>query len=477
MPLFPRFPWRLSLVAFLSAVVAAPRAAAQEPAAPPAAAEAPAEAEPPAPEPAEPAAGEAVELDADGVAKPAVSEGEAAPEPEQAGAETSGQAEQKAIEPAASTTVPWTERPTRERPAAPEPIDRKGPGRWPQFAFGARLMTGWELETERPSSEQGGEDRTDHGFFLDQARIGLVGRPFKRVKVKLSADLADALRPAGGVDGFSSVPYLRNAYLDLRLHRALRLRAGRFKRPFSRLENRSTSSLPFRGRGLTNGLVVKDAGWGDRALGMMAWGRLREADLAWYLSVSNPDWEADRDSEDQGADLHARLVYSPARWISLGANGGHKVVKRPSGAIESFNALGGDLRVQTGGLYLAAEALTGQLPNEDGGSSAGTASLDEAMKEKLYRPFAFGSTGYASYDIAVSRRITLQPCLSGEYADANVEVSATEAIRAIAGLNLLWSGNIRIMPQVELFRPLGRVSTYNPWNAGERFTLMLKVTT
>jgi len=186
---------------------------------------------------------------------------------------------------------------------------------------------------------------------------------------------------------------------------------------------------------------------------------IRSADLAWYVSLSNPDWEWDRDLESQGVDLLARLVYSPTKWLSLGANGGHKVMKHPAlDETNNYNAVGGDLRVKRGAIYLAAEVLAGQLPDEEGA------------------PFALGITGYGSYDVALSEDYTLQPSVFLEYADANAELLTTEAIRTIAGLNLLWRDSIRLMPQVKLVRPLGRVSELNPWFAGESFYLLLKAT-
>jgi hypothetical protein len=478
MPSFRNIPLLLCVALVLAAIHPVHRARAQEPGAGEPGTEEPVAGEPVAEEPVdgepvaeepvaeepveetetEPPAEPATEPEASLPARPAEEPEEPSPEPKPTSEVRLEQLTVQAAEPAASA-APAVKKTAAEKPAAPQPKEREKPERWPRFEFGARLMTGWELQTERPSGEQRDDDRTDHGFFLDQARIGFRARLHKRILANVSAELADAVRPERGEEGFSGVPYLRNAYLNLRFYKkVLQLRVGRFKRPFSRLENRSTGVLPFRGRGLINGLVVENAQWGDRELGMMLWGRLRAPRLAWYVSLSNPDWQPDEDLENQGADLLARLVYSPAKWLSIGANGGHKVIKSPSGAVESFNAMGGDFRVKTGNVYLAAEALAGQLPDEEG------------------RPFAFGITGYGSYDVALSEDYTLQPAVFLEYADANAELLTTEAIRAIAGLNLLWLDRIRLMPQVELVRPLGRVSEFNPWFAGESFYLLLKVT-
>ena len=331
-------------------------------------------------------------------------------------------------------------------------------GKGPDFRLAARLMTGWELQSERPEPTEAAEESTEQQLFLRQARLKVIARMTEKLVVNLSAELADAVRSktVGGVD--DEMPYLRNAYMNIRIKRAIQIRAGRFKRPFSRLENRSTGSIPFRGRGLSNDLIVKSAGWGDRSIGLMLWGRVREANLTWRAAVSNPDWNSDNDLEDPGVDVIGRLVYSPCDALSIGISGGHKLRERV-GSNERLNtdAVGGDIRFRFGGLYTSLEAMVAQLPDEEG------------------VPFAYGILGYANYHLVLSDDWTLQPTVFGEYADANAEYRQSEAIRAVFGVNLLWKEGLRIMPQVELVRPRG---DHNPWwNAKETYYLMLSADT
>jgi hypothetical protein len=319
-------------------------------------------------------------------------------------------------------------------------------------------MTGFELERVRPAEAQGGRDTTDYGVFLDQARLELQAEA-GMLSAEISADLADAIRPETSAAGFDQPPYLRDAYLNVRFAKAVRLRAGRFKRPYSRLELRSSGKLPIRGRGLSNSVIVEDAQWGDRALALMLWGKLK-GKLTYYVSASNPDWAPDADLEANGVDALARVEWQPSDALSLGINGGHKFRVEPGEDVQA-NAAGIDARLHTGALDLLADAILAQLPAATGAA----ASTD--------KPWAYGLVALGTYDIALGAPWTLQPVLSFEYADADAEVSQTEAVRVVAGLNLLSSDGLRVMPQVELVRPLGTVSAQNPWEAGERYYVML----
>jgi hypothetical protein len=321
-------------------------------------------------------------------------------------------------------------------------------------------MTGFELERVRPSPSQGGPEVTDYGVFLDQARLEL-NLEYDLLQIELSADVADAIRPRTSTGAFDQPPYVRDAFLDLKLHKALRVRAGRFKRPYSRLELRSSGKLPVRGRGLTNDLIVEGAPWGDRALGLMFWGKA-PGKLTWYAAASNPDWAPDGDLEANGVDALARVEWDASDALALGVGGGHKLKVR-AGDDTHANALGVDARLRTGNLFLLVDVLAAELP--DGGAQGTTA--DAAT------PWAYGAVAYASYDLALRSPWVLQPVLLFEYADADADFSNTEAVRAIAGLNLIWNEFLRVMPQVELTRPVGGTSSLHPWPAGETYYLML----
>ncbi|MCP4679359.1 MAG: hypothetical protein GY854_28490 [Deltaproteobacteria bacterium] len=370
---------------------------------------------------------------------------------------------------------------------------------WPKYEFSARVMTGFEVEHEKPKGAQGGSEKTQFGFFLRQARFKVKIYFNKNIRTNLSADLSDALDllDVGYDQSVDKIPFLRNAYLNLKAHNAFQIRAGRFKLPFSRLENRSTGILPFRGRGLSNELLIEDARWGDRAIGAMLWGRIKAADLTWRVSASNLNWGAmvvrektdllpEQAYEQNGAlNAQARLAYDPADWISIGANGGHIWTKYkgedlPSLPDANLNGFGGDVRLRFGDFYLASEAIAGQRRVMEAPYESETGEQITPHRD----PFALGVTAYLNYDISLPRDLVLQPVVFCEYVDSDLDYLKTEAIRVIGGLNLLVGEHLRIMPQVEIVRPL-EVSEgtwdslldrpLNEWKSKETYYLLVAV--
>jgi len=336
-------------------------------------------------------------------------------------------------------------------PATPEPVPQG-----PVMKWEARVMTGFELERERPSEDQNGERVTDYGFFLDQARLSLEAE-WKDLSLDVSGDLADAIRPKTSSAAFNKPPYLRNAYLNYRVHKAFRIRVGRFKRPISGLEMTSSGDLPFRGRGLANGLILEDGQWGDRALGLMLFGRL-PGKLRWYVSATNPSWAPDGDIESNGVDAIARLEWAPADIVELGVSFGHKLEVRAETEYNG-NAASVDAALNVAGLRVALDAVLAQLTTQE--------------TEEVAAPTAYGLVAYATYQIPLGGELALEPVLLGEYADADSEFSNTEAVRAIIGCNLRVAEHLRVMPQVEIVRPVGTAAAINPWSSGETYYVMM----
>ncbi len=360
------------------------------------------------------------------------------------------------------------------------------PREWPEIELSARIMTGFEINHDNPEEIQGGSEDTEYEFFLQQARIKTKVAFNEYARVNLSAELSDALttlradESAGDYDG---VPYLRNAYLNLKLHRAFQVRAGRFKRPISRLENRSSGSLPMRGRGLSNDVIIEDANWGDRAVGAMLWGKLKKAKLTWKVSLSNPSWDYLKVDEKAGVNAQARLAWGPKKWLSVGVNGGYMHATHTEQDIPDIDhgAFGGDVRIDAGDFYMAAEVIAGQRQIVD------TAVIDPNTGQPILRtrdPHALGVTFYANYDFHLPCEVRLQPVGFFELADSDLDFTKTEAIRTVLGFNVLIGKHLRIMPQVELIRPLDIIDSAwsdaitrpaNMWEDEETYYLLLQV--
>jgi hypothetical protein len=103
---------------------------------------------------------------------------------------------------------------------------------------------------------------------LRQARVGIDARYRDILRARVSVDFADLLgNPRPG-------RVLRNAWGNIAIHPAFQIKVGQFKRPYSRLELRSSATIPFMGRGLFNDLAIEDLQWGSRAVGLSLWGKI-----------------------------------------------------------------------------------------------------------------------------------------------------------------------------------------------------------
>lgn len=317
-----------------------------------------------------------------------------------------------------------------------------------------RVMTGFESVLTKPTVAQGGARTDEYGFFVQQARFELEAELDERFELEVSAELSDGLDPKISAFDINRPQYLRDAFLQARFSREVRLRAGHFKRPFSRLALTSAADLPVRSRGLLDDELIEDARWGDRALGAMLWGKLRHPRLEWHLAVMNPNWAPT--THQNGYDLVARVQYEPWKWLEIGANGARKSVdlgvRQASG-----HAFGGDVRLRFLDATVQLEASHGDL-----------VFVPDA-------PAAFGGHAFVTYEFELTPVAILQPVLFAEYADAHSEFLESEAVRIVAGLNMLYHDAFRVMPQVALTRPVGDASEYNPWPERYEYTLMLTV--
>jgi hypothetical protein len=349
--------------------------------------------------------------------------GQATPEPpapEPAPAVTS------AAEPAAM--------PAPEPPADPEAEPEPD---YPIFDPQVRLIMGLERRKVHLVTGQIAEDNRQP-FFLEQARTEL--------DIELNDDLSGSFSAELAAD-----PVIRDAYINVKLEREFQIQAGHFKRPISRIETTSTGKLPFRDRGLFNRILLRRGEWGNRSLGVMLWGKFKKPDFHWYAAVMNsaPSMDVPDLEQQRGFDALGRVEYQPTEWLSIALNGGHKIMEPYVGGPNlDLNAFGGDIRVRTGGFYMVLESIAAQNPRP-------TPPPPQAGRT----PFAWVVMGYATYDIALADWVTFQPTLVGEWTDTDGDISQDEAVRALGGLNFLFFDEaLRVMPQVEVVRPLGEVT-------------------
>jgi hypothetical protein len=355
-----------------------------------------------------------------------------------------------------------------EPAAAAEPVKKR---KDLDVDMDARLVAGGRLIREQPAVDSDGASvgqAVRRGSLdLRQARVGVDARYRDILRVRITMELSDLLdKPKPGM-------VLRNAYANVRVREWFQIRAGNFKRPYSRIELRRFSSIPFIGRGLYNGIATEDLGWGDRAVGVSLWGDIEPGRsgfdrLRWQLSVSNNVLSG----APHGFDAHARLTYDPTPWLSIGGGGAYKSVQQPLAdetacratwergpeCRRNVFAAGTDVALDIEGVYASVEVNLAQ--------------------DWLYAdssPWILGALAYASYDFEVGKQTRLQPVLFGEYVDSNMSFSESEAIRAGAAFNLLWTKHLRIIPQVEFVKPLEPVTSFNRFVVRQVYGLWMAV--
>jgi hypothetical protein len=319
-----------------------------------------------------------------------------------------------------------------EPPSAPPPTAaaEDDDSHWPVFAFHGRILTGFEVVRLHPDGGQTAPDETAPELFLDQAVVEAEVLLSKRLQFELGFNLRNAT--------------VRDAFVNYRVRNAIQLRLGRFKRPFSRLELRSRGKLPFRSRGLFNELVLTEDGFAGRAIGAMIWGRPTE-NLRYSLAAANPSAIG---SGIEGVDVIARIVYEPKPWLSLGLNAMHKWTERfADGPNVSLHAVGVDARLELGQLEVVLEADAAQNPNPPPVAD---------VSNNTRTPWAIGVIAYADYAFKISKKWTLGPVVVLEWMDTDTEYEKDERVRAVGGLSWNYKKNLlRVMPQVEITRPLG----------------------
>lgn len=321
------------------------------------------------------------------------------------------------------------------------------------LTVGARLMAGFEHESERPAGAQMDPAQKEYGFTVRQIRLRVKGDLAALFRVNVSFDLSDALEPEQGA-GYDQPPYLRTATLEYRPSRELRLEVGRFKRPFSHLELESASDLPILRRGLFNSRAIEDNQWGDRAVGVMASGRLKAPKLRWYLSLTNPAWSPTLPTE--GVDVMGRVEWTIVKGFVLGANAGYKHITIGEQDVDDVG-YGGDVALRLGDSRFLLEA------NE------------VALAFETARPRGRGVLFMFHHELELQPTLALEPTFFVEYADANTEVSQNESLRLVFALNLLAYSGFRVMPQAEIVRSIGDTSAQNPWLESETLSLIFSL--
>ena len=317
-----------------------------------------------------------------------------------------------------------------------------------------------KLQTRLELIDQSTLDRDRAGWthYLDipRARLDVRWDPSNRLRLVLELDAADGFSAAGngGNGGFAIDQMLKDCYGEFRLGKKFFLRAGHFKKPFSRLRLRSPWDLLVPERGLLDqtfvgnlhlgdlagsGSLQHAGGYGDRDLGVMAGGRLKSLmDLRWSLGYFNAlDFLSGRESGHR--DVVARLEIRPIRWLSLALSASAKRFSVAASRQDFWVAmLGADAEISAGGFTLQLEAGYGDNPVLYNRAPAGQADFHLGGGKFV------GGHATVAYRIEIGPDLWLTPAVMGEVLEPTTAVSG-EGYRLAAALNLDFAAGPRLV--------------------------------
>ena len=261
-------------------------------------------------------------------------------------------------------------------------------------------------------------------FQMARARLDSRWQPTKGLRLSLEIDLTQ------GVE-------IKDAFVRYRLHRAVRLKLGYFKKPFSPLRMTSRWDLLIPGRGLIDWHAVRGSafgGFGARDSGVMFFGRLgkrKKVRIRYYLGMFD-GWRLsdviyrDPDDPDESNTSHrdyvARVQVGFLDRIFVGISYNHKCGRIAwAPGVESnrtFDAIGGDMSLVLGGFGLQLEGIYASNPNARSGHNL------------------MGGHGTISLRLKISDSLFLTPAFMAEYLDPDDHVGDNHAVRLAGALNL-----------------------------------------
>jgi hypothetical protein len=304
---------------------------------------------------------------------------------------------------------------------------------------GLRLRGRAQVRYTVEDSAQTG-DWTDY-FLLRRARVDGRWKPTDWIRLMLELDFSDRVRP-------------KDVYTRIDLHPLLRITAGQFKKPFSRIKMDSPFNLVIPERGLLNRYAVADTyygGYGGRDVGLMlsgTWdGPVR---LRYYLGAFNNLLDDDTYHRDYVARLQVRVI----KGLILAVSASHKLYDEeynlgdPDQRIipRTRNMFGADIRWTSGDFRLDIEGAFGD-----------NASTDDLLPNRSaitvitnsYGSTLYGAHAIISYRLKVCESLVLTPAFMAEVFDPG-DVEGTDAVVRLAGaVNADVGDNVRVVLSAE----------------------------
>ena len=313
-----------------------------------------------------------------------------------------------------------------------------------KIRISARVHAAWKMTHENTpdnpatAADEFEEQDIENKFTIRQARFKFRWTPEKW--------LTAALQLAGFQDNDFGISLLRDAYIHVSPFRYLEIRAGLFKKPFSRLQQRSVGKLRVLNRGEMNDLIVEDLRFGERDLGLQLSGRiLPSIKLDYEVGVFNGSGP-DISERGNSKDVVARIETSPAKWFSFGTNGSFKFFDESESNEEFAWAAGADAVFKVSGFRAHLEGIAASDYNYENRPNVVTQT----------QPTILGLVGILSYKHKLSSgsfRLALEPVFKVEMLDPNHKVSDDQVLTYDAGFNSYIGKYLRLMIHGEFRRP------------------------
>ncbi len=290
------------------------------------------------------------------------------------------------------------------------------------FASDPTLTLSTHLHSRYALEKTEGVDDVAHEFRIRRARLATIVEVDGLLEAELDFDLSDT-------------PALKDAALELHAARWLRVKAGQFKKPFSRLSLTGPTRLALISRGHGNELISGDLSYGGRDLGVMASGRISR--FRYAIGVFNG--AGTLDEFDTGKDVAARFEVRLGKPARIGVSGSMKYRNAKAlttPPVEAVFGAGIDGQFRAGPVRILTEVLWAQ-------NRTTLQDDNDLLAAVLF--------GYVR--LKPTAALELQPIVKVEVIDPDLSASGKPDLAFLGGINLVLHKSVRVMVQGEMVLP------------------------
>jgi hypothetical protein len=310
----------------------------------------------------------------------------------------------------------------------------------PKIKVGGLIHTEFSIN-DAPADNQGFETPT-YDFRLTNARVFLTWEQGSLLDAQAEIELSrDRDRNPG-----AWAP-MRDAFVRVSPHRALRLRMGQFKRPFAGLQMISLRELKLIRRGVSDAWVNEELKYGERDVGFQVEGKIgRGVELHYALGVFNGTGRNRHDYDPNGAkDFVGRFEGHIGKHLTISYNFANKRFDQSYIDYASYPSStwmsGADVLVNYAGLWGYVEGQYG------------------TNYQVLTQNHSASALAMVAYKFRVSQlwEMALEPIVKAEVLRVETEIRDRRVLNGTAGVNYYIGDIFRLMVQGEIIDTKGPV--------------------